>query len=122
MSGAGGLSKEGIRRTGSLSGLESDDENGILTPPRAASPVQKPTVTVMRGGMLGFSSLSKELRAEAEMGRHKASTLANPARESIDISNQSPEETAESMRRLLRISSGMAPSSWHEGSKYLNEK
>ena len=122
LSGAGSSSKEGIRRTGSLSGLGSDEESGIITPPRAPSPVQKPAVTMMRGGMLGFSSLSKELRAEAEAGRNKPSTLANPSRVSIDISNQSPDESAESMRRFLRISPAMAPSSWHEGSKYLNEK
>jgi hypothetical protein len=101
------------KRTGSLSELSTgvDVSNGIPTPPRSTTPTmsasaEKAKVVVTGKGMLGFSSLSKELAR---------STLQAQSRVSVDRS----ESDAEGMRRSFLSNSNMAPSSWHEGSSYL---
>ncbi|OUS46918.1 nucleophile aminohydrolase [Ostreococcus tauri] len=114
----GGGSVNLLGRSESLTDFGSHDGKGIITPPNEHEPFiplpEKKSVTNARGGMLGFSSLSRELRA--------TSSLVGAPRQSIDV-HQSPEDSTDSLRRLMmmRNSDPMAPSSWHEGSKYLNE-
>jgi hypothetical protein len=76
------------------------------------------------GGMLGFSSLSKELRSlnasisTAGLGGDKSQVHPNSAsRVSVDRH----EHEASSIRRSLSISNNMVASSWHEGSQYLSK-
>jgi len=119
--------KKAVRRTGSLSELGSEkDPNGIPTPPRSPTPKSDEISKVVKagGGMLGFSSLSKELRSlnasisPASSGGDKSQVHPNSAsRVSVDRH----EHEASSIRRSLSISNNMVASSWHEGSRYLSK-
>ena len=110
-----------VRRTGSLSelGIETKGAlgdvppSGSSTPPRHVSPAR---------GMIGFSSLSRELARASlhDSASDEALTSASKpqpssaSRISIDTDGGERDE----MRRSRSISN-MVPSSWHEGSQYL---
>ena len=110
------------RRTGSLSELESGQD--VVTPPRSPTPVKDASsagrAIAAGGGMLGLSSLSKELRAlhDASDDYSDKQVHANSASR-VSLDRVDREDSACALRRSHSISSNMAPSSWHEGSKYL---
>ena len=70
--------------------------------------------------MLGLSSLSKELRAlhDASDDYSDKQVHANSASR-VSLDRVDREDSACALRRSHSVSSNMAPSSWHEGSKYL---
>jgi len=110
------------RRTGSLSELESGQD--VVTPPRSPTPVKDASsagrAITAGGGMLGLSSLSKELRElhDASDDYSDKQVHANSASR-VSLDRVDREDSACALRRSHSVSSNMAPSSWHEGSKYL---
>ena len=110
-----------VRRTGSLSelGIETKGAFGDVTPPGSSTP---PRHAPFARGMIGFSSLSREL-ARASLhdsaSDEALTSVSKPqpssaSRVSIDTDGGERDE----MRRSRSISN-MVPSSWHEGSQYL---
>ena len=71
-------------------------------------------------GSSGLSSLSKELRAlhDASDDYSDKQVHANSASR-VSLDRVDREDSACALRRSHSVSSNMAPSSWHEGSKYL---
>ena len=110
-----------VRRTGSLSelGIETRGAFGDVTPPGSNTP---PRHVSSPRGMIGFSSLSRELaRASLHDSASDEALISvtkpqpsSASRVSIDTDGGERDE----MRRSRSISN-MVPSSWHEGSQYL---
>lgn len=109
------------RRTGSLSELESGQD--VVTPPRSPTPVKYASsagrAIAAGGGMLGLSSLSKELRSLQHSSDYSAKAVHANSASRVSLDRVDHEDSACALRRSHSISSNMAPSSWHEGSEYL---